>query len=226
MARNVTLVNLLVYLRDRSDCQDPPFTDALMTAYLNAALAYLWDIVTEENAMWNLTSEDLTMIAGTSEYALAADYYKTHQMLAQMASGRFVPLKTIHPQQVHADYYSAGISRGLTRYFLRADTVVFVPDPAAAWTVKHRYIAGAPILGDGTGGTVTAFNSRNDWSEFVINYAWRLAWTQEESSVADLDKILMLSERRIRRAAKIINLGEPPRIRDIDAEDQERNLYE
>jgi hypothetical protein len=225
MARNVTLTELLSRVKGPGEYRDPPFTDALITTYINSGWAQLWSMITEMNEQWNIDTENISVLSGTAEYSLDADWYRSIGFDMIMPDGRRVPLERCQFSERHKDYWYQGVYKEDTQYMLLNKKVEFVPEPNFNATVSHLFTPAYPILGDGTGTTVTSVDGHNDWVEWVVFYAWRLCALREESSTADLVAMMEDVERRIRVSMTSPDGANPAKVRDMYAERAMKRAY-
>lgn len=225
MARTVTLVSMRQEVRDLGEFRNPPFTDAMIDKWINAGWAQLWGVLSDVDILWNVDTETLSIVSGTAEYALDVDFFKLIGVDVLDDQNRWIPLERCNHSQRHLEYWSRGINRLNTRYMLRNRKIVLVPTPTWSGSAEVYFTPAYPVLGDGTGTTVVSVDSNNDWTEWVVFYAWRKALIREESSTGDVTEMMREVERRIISSMKSRDKANPPTIRDRDAEAGLKKYY-
>lgn len=210
MARTATLTVLIADTRKAADMEGSTFvSDSEITRYLNQSATELYDLLVEKSADYYVTSGTVSVVAGTSTYALPASFYKLLSAEVPLGGEMSYIMQPFAWAHRHL-YGEAGWGCGPVAYQLRGGNITFVPEPDAAYTVTVWYI---PAFTDLSAGSDT-LDGVNGWEEYVTLDAAIKCLRKEESDVSLLmAQKEMLRERIIRNAHR--DQGEPHRIIDV-----------
>lgn len=94
MARSVTLQSIANRARVHADLRQSSFiNDTEMLAILNETYAELYDELVASYENYYSTTSTVSIVAGTADYALPADFYKLISVDFQTGSGEYVTLQ-------------------------------------------------------------------------------------------------------------------------------------
>lgn len=196
MARSVTLQQIADRARVHADLKSSGFiSDTEMLGILNEVYPELYDelVVSYEN--YYSTTENITLVAGTSSYALPATFYKMIGVDLELSSGAYVTLKPFMEAERNGSPTSAAnIPAGTVR--LR-----FVPAPTTFAALSESI--------DGVAG----------WDRLLSLLAAIDMLDSEETESGPLYKKYLRTLDRIRGAAAPRDAGFPARITDVSKPD-------
>lgn len=238
----VTLATLTARARERADMVNSSFiTDTAdsLWAWVNEGAQKLHDKLVEaygnEYVEKNAT---LTLVGGTTDYALPSDFYKI-LLLEIFIGSRWLTLKQYTRQEQNA-FSSATVSwRGLPRYRLtknmttRADLIRMEPDPGGNYTGRVWYapqlqvynnsdvITGVPYMA----ATTDYIDVPNGWERYIILYAAIRALKKEESDSTALERELAKEESDLDSIIQNRNADQPFSAVDMDVVDLDPRWY-
>lgn len=149
--------------------------DTDLVDMINDALADYYDLlVAVRGHSYFESSATLSVVAGTSGYTLAADFYQMSTVTLEWGSTEFEAIHPINSNRELADYTTQQIAwERFTRKGYRltgtqagVKTLTLYPAPSSAVTLRYRYIpAFSPLTaGNGVGGVV---EGENAWFKLV-----------------------------------------------------------
>lgn len=193
MARTVTLLQLRTWARQLGNCEgDPNITDAELTALANRHLTEVYDALVDAGPQeYYAASTNVTSVAGTTAYALPADFRSLLDVYAQESS---TEVRLVHPM--------GNGQRG--RY--RA--------PTGAWVVTLEYVPAAPTLvnpGD-------TFDGVSGWEELIANLMARDIMVKRESDPNLVAGAIAALQNRINTRARSRDRGHPKYTSDLDSQ--------
>ncbi len=121
---------------------------------------------------------------GSLSYTLPSDYGYTLAVEYQAQSGVYVDLPRISFRDRNK-YSNASTSGPAIGYRLGNGVLALLPAPLSG-AYRHWYVPTAPVLGDGTGGTVTSFDGVNGWEEWIVYDVAIKMLVKEESDASQL----------------------------------------
>jgi hypothetical protein len=192
MARSVLLSTIADRARYMADQRNSNFTsDAEMLSIINDNYTELYDELVASNENYYTTTANLTLVAGTSSYALAADFYKIIGIDFAVSGSSYVTLKP---------YMEAERNQSLT-------TSTAIP----SGTVRVRYVP-APT-------TFTALSQSVDgvagWDRLLTLMVAMEMLDSEESDTKNLQAKYARTLDRIQTMAQNRDQGMPGRVVDI-----------
>lgn len=191
MARAVTLANLRTWVRQLSDTEnDDNVSDTELTALVNRHLTEVYDLLIESGPPdYYASSTTVSVTAGTTHYALAADFRALLGVYVHESNSERRPLMPMAEQ-----------TRG--RY----------KAPTSSATVTLEFIPAAPTL---TSGSAT-FDGVSGWEELIVARAARDIMIKREADPSAVMATAAAVEARIASRAKNRDRGAPKRIVDLD----------
>lgn len=193
MARTVTLANLRTWARQLSSTEsDPNITDAELTALANRHLTEVYDVLVDAGPPeYYAASTTVTTVAGTTVYALPADFRTLLDVYAQESSTQ---LRLLHPMGngMRAAYRS----------------------PTGAWSFTVEYIPTATALvsaGD-------TFDGVSGWEELIANLMARDVMVKQEADPSVVLATIGAQHARITARARSRDRGHPRYTSDLDAQ--------
>lgn len=210
MARTATLTTLISDTRRAADMEGSTFvSDAEITRYLNQSATELYDLLVEKAQDFYVTSGTVSVVAGTSSYALPAAFYKILSVEVPLG-GENPYILSPFAWSDRYKYSDEGWGRGPVAYQVRGGNIHFVPEPEGSYTVTVWYI---PAFTDLSAGGDT-LDGVNGWEEYVTTDAAIKCLRKEESDVSLLmAQKELLRERVLKMAHR--DQGEPNRIIDV-----------
>lgn len=219
MARTFTLAELRTELRLRGDYEDSGvFTDATLTAWVNDAIAEVYELVDQACENYFVTETSLTTTANSDTVSLPATFYKLVGL--DFLDGNIYRRLGAHDIQARTRY---GTLAGQPRsYRLQGGALRLLPTPDAAYTLRLLYIPAAPKLSaDGD-----TFDGINGFESLVVQKALLLCDMREERPLGDRMAIIQKLEDRVRTAVSARDAGEPHWLgRRVDPDDEEPGLW-
>jgi len=193
MARTVTLASLRTWARQLSATEgDPNITDAELTALANRHLTEVYDALVDAGPPeYYAATTTITTVAGTTLYALPADFRTLLDVYAQEST---FSLRLVHPMR--------GGERGKFR------------SPTGAWTCTVEYIPVPPTLVN-AGDT---FDGVSGWEELIANLMARDVMVKREQDPSIVLGSIGALQARIASRATGRDRGHPQYIADLDAQ--------
>lgn len=162
-SRTLTTLQGAVRNRVPISSTDTALTAAVLTDFINAALL---QISVEHNWPWLLASADISIVAGTSGYAVPTGYVATDEIV-ELATGEGLS------HRGRKDLLSIPTTnRGRPEWYSVYSALVNVrPVPDASYTYKHFYYKTEPALVSGSDTPLIP----TGFDEGVVEYATYLA---------------------------------------------------
>lgn len=193
MARTVTLANLRTWARQLANVEgDPNITDAELTALANRHLTEVYDALVDAGPPeYYAATTTVTTVAGTTLYALPADFRTLLEVYAQDASPN---LRLVHPMGngERARYRS----------------------PTSIWTCTIEYIP-TPAALVSSGDT---FDGVSGWEELIANLMARDVMIKRDQDTSDVRANIGALQARIATRARSRDRGHPRYTSDLDAQ--------
>lgn len=209
MGIQVSVTNLITYVRQRADIEESKFiTDDEILGYLNHSYQKLYDILVKTYEDYYVEDTEVTLVGGTSSYVLPTNFYKCLGVDLH-TSGQKVTLKPFNFgernkfQTNSYEYY---------QYKVQGGQIKFIPMPTGSGTVTVWFVPVAPTLT-----MVSSIDSINGYDEFVIVDAAIKCLQKEESDTTALQLEKQEAVSRIQSSASNRDAGEPKTITDVDA---------
>lgn len=194
MARTVTLLSLRTWARQLADIEgDPNITDTELTALANRHLTEVYDALVDAGPPeYYASTTTVTTVAGTTLYALPADFRTLLEVYAQESA---TDLRLVHPMG-HGQR---------ARY--RAPTNVY--------SATVEYVPAAPTLVN-SGDT---FDGVSGWEELIANLMARDCMTKRDMDISPVMASIGALQARIASRARSRDRGHPRYTSDLDAQD-------
>lgn len=191
MARAVTLTNLRAWARQLADVEnDDNVSDPELTALINRHLTEVYDLLVESSPPeYFASSTTVSVLVGTTTYALAADFRALLGVYVHESSDERRPLFPM-PEGARGQYKA----------------------PSATGTVTLEYIPAATTLVNGS----DTFDGVSGWEELIVVRAARDIMIKREADPSAVMASGAALEARIRSRSKNRDRGQPRRITDLD----------
>jgi len=219
MARFVTLADMRNAIKLRGSYENSSdITDALLTDFINEAIAELWDILKSKRDDRLVSSFTITYLANAPTYDLSVSvdsdmngeptsFYELRKLEIadpSVASGwrrlRKIDLDVSHQYaNLYGKRYVYRLQGGGSGGAGSADQLVLHPTPTVNETLRVWYIPSAPILVDG--GASANFNSISAYEELVYQLAWRRCRDRQEQDLSSVDREIARLTARISTAS-------------------------
>lgn len=208
-----TLLQLRTRARQRANMENSQFvTDAEFNSYLNEAIADLRDkMISKVGADYFASTTTFTLVNGTENYALPADFYKILYVEQRGIDQLYYKMRRFEVAERSLgaspiSYYAPEI-----KYRLTANNITFTPvNQLGGIQVRLTYV---PVPTELSADNDT-LNGYNGWETYVILLAARKALVKEESDVSQVDSELQSLIQRIEAMADNRDHGQPFRIQD------------
>ena len=215
---SVTLTTLLSRVRTRADMVGSLFvTDSELTAFLNASLDELYDLVLQKfGDDYYVSSSSITTVAGTSSYALPSGFYKLLGVDLTIG-GEVRDLKRFEFKERNLHRNSTGLvgPTDAPRYRLEGSNLRLYPAPQSVMSGTLWYVPQRTQLSSGS----DTVDFPGGWEEYAVIDAAIKALVKEESDPAALIAAKADMLRRIEQAATNRDAGEPERVADVQVYD-------
>jgi len=212
MSRTRTLLQLRDEIRNRGDLMVVRHTDVELTRNVNQSIAELYDLLVEVNKDYFLDYDDVSVVSGTGEYALDADFYKVLGVDVQDGS-HWRQLRRFNWAERN-QLQEGGAGKLTTRYRAMGSNLRLRPTPQWSGTLRLWFIPAYEVLvnpGD-------TFDGMAGWEEYVVIDCLIKARVKDEEDIQELMALKDAQIRRIRSEASERDDGEPNRIRDCSTE--------
>ncbi len=217
---SVTLATLRTRAQRRADRENSSFVaTAEWTDLINEAGAELHDLVVLSFEDYLLTTESISIVAGTQSYALPSAFYKERGVDYTSGGSTY----TVRPFLFRERNYYGGLGGLVTddianlRYQILGSNIRFVPSPSSSGTVTLWYIPQYTLLSADADTLSTAY--ANGWEAFIVLGAAIKALKKEEADTSSLEMERQDLRSRIEAALKGRASGEPLRIVDVQQSD-------
>lgn len=209
MARNVTLAQIRTEVVNQGGYKNSHvFTPAVLNAWINRAIAKVYDLVWEADNDYYTTEVDLQTTAGSDGVALPADFQRLIS-LARQDGGEFRRLRRMR-QHEWAKW--EGHSGEPSRYRLQRGNIRLAPKPDSVYALKLLYLPVAPTLAADD----DEFDSIDYFDELVIAEVLLKCAARDERSTVELERTIQRLERSIRGRADGRDAGEPMYLADFE----------
>lgn len=210
---SVTLTELKARARSRADMPTPAFvTDAELTYWINEGNQRLHGKLVEAYGEEYVESQAvLTTIAGQSDYALPAGFFKLYGIDLPIA-GRTRTLRpyTRGERNIYRDTRFSNVSP--PRYSVVGSNLRLAPTPPSA-TGTIWYAPEATVLVNGA----DTINYPNGWEKYVVAYAAMQMLAKEESDVSVMAGLISAWERELDEAKENRDAAFPRSAVDVEA---------
>jgi hypothetical protein len=197
MARTVTLASLRTSVQRRGSLENSSdITSAMLTEFINEAVAETYDILVEKWSDYFLSSTTLSFAAGATTASLPADFYKLRALFIADAS---VPsgLRRLRTHDLTSAHMFYTVVAKNYRYRLQAGNLVIVPAAVSAETLTLYYVPCCPVLA----ADLDTFDGVNGYEELVVQLAYKRCLQRQELPTGDVDNEVARLVARVARAA-------------------------
>lgn len=183
MSSTVTLAQLTARARDLADqpASGGFIDDARLYEQINYALATLWAAMTDANEEYGLSRQSISVLAGTEEYSLPTDYYKTRKCFPKDSSGnRMAPLRRFELNELGATILPP--ARDQLKYRVLGKKLMLAPKPEEAFTLEHWYVPESPQFNVASPSTAIDSVFPIGWDEYLVARGAKYILAKEDSS--------------------------------------------
>lgn len=215
---SITLLELRTQARQRADMEKSQFVkDPELNNYINNSIAELYDLISDAyGSDYFVTSEALSVVAGTKQYSLPDDFYELKAVDLKIDGSNYidVPRFNFAERNKYQDfgpwffYLNTNV-----RYRLVGSTIYFSPTPNQNANVVIWYVPLATKLVDDD----DELDDLNGYSEYVIIDAAIKMMQKEESDVSVLAAQKQFIIERIKQKTANRDAGHPNSVTDIYA---------
>lgn len=211
----VTLTTLRARARESADKTGSSFiSDAAnsLDAWINEGVQHLHEKLVEAmGEKYAYSTSSLSFVAGTTDYALPADFLKLYGVDVPYAG----VTQTLRPytfaeRNWHKNRAQLGI--GVPRYTILGTNLHIEPSLITATATLH-YAPAAALLVNGS----DTVNFPNGWERYVVIYAAMRATMKEESDASPLAALLRAEDERLETLIQDRDVGHPRKLVDIEA---------
>lgn len=186
------------------------YTNSFLTAWVNEAIADLYDLVTDQFQGFYDKTGTVTTVAGAQTVNLPADFYELRALDRQVATDHHTPLRRISLIQSY-DYQGRGVPEA---YMLHGGTAPGTlrlwPVPDGAYTLRLTY---EPLF-TSLALDADSFDFRNGWEEYVHEAVLLKIDMREGKSINERMATLQRIRQRIVGSAAKRNSAEPEHLTD------------
>lgn len=206
MARTSTLAVLRLAVQEHGQYENSAdITTVMLNRFINEAIAECYDLLVQRWADYYVTRANVLFVVGTDLYTLPTDFYKLRKVEIADASASS-GWRQLFPVDLSVSHqYGVASSIEEYRYRLEQGSVVIVPTPATAETIRLFYVPSAAMLTLDT----DAFDGINGYEELVLQLAMKRCKAREELPTNDIDEEVARLTQRIRSAADGRDATEP-----------------
>lgn len=217
MPRTVTLSTLRADWRFESGFSNSRvFDDDRVDAYLNDAIADVWDMLLAVRPDYYVAEHDVNTVIGDDEIELAEDHYRIRAVRVTIG-GQLYP---VHPVNLSESWrFARGTAHPRTwRYRQQGAVLRLTPTPAEVAALKVYYLPYAPTLED----DADTFDGISGYERLVVLLAVRAAFRRERMPTGDIDRELADETAKIKAAASELDSGTPFYLDGMGGQDNER----
>jgi hypothetical protein len=208
-----TLSDLRSQVRQRANMENSTFvTDSEFNRYINLSIAELYDMLSEKDADYNISSSTFSLIPGNDAYNLPVDFYRLRGVDLNIDSNNVVTLKKFEFEDRNRfNSYPSLAENFDIRYRLRGNQIVFSPgENISAQSITLWYIP-LPVTLSSDSSTLNGYNG---WEEIVIVKSAIKALVKEEQETSQLQLEYEQLKQRLEAAMDQRDSGQPSKIYD------------
>lgn len=220
MSLAVTLANMRTEVRRRANIENSGFiSDAEINALLNEGLNEVYDLLVAARAQeYRRSTQALTTVAGTSSYALAADFYQLVSVDINYGAGMTGSARPYAEYERNMFKWLPGWQiNSPVLYRLQGSNINFVPTPSAAYSINVNYYPAYVTLANDS----DTFDGVSGWEAYGIWFA--VAACQSKHKTMDptfaLGRVAQLRDRIAGLAAER-DAGTAERVHDTTDVDE------
>lgn len=227
MANTVNVSDLITLSRQRANMEASQFvTDAEIVSLLDRGYKELYDLLVQTYQEYFLTSTLVTLVAGTDNYPLPADFYKLQgidYITQNSTNSRWTmrPFMFNERNQYQSSAYLFSFSNTNLRYLISGSNLKFRPIPIQSGTIEVFYVPVPKTLTASSTPGPTEQNSIdavNGYDEYVILDAAVNMLNKEESDSTALRAMKEETTQRIIKSAADRDIGQPQRVTDVSSQ--------
>lgn len=215
MPKTVTLSSLRDQAKQRADMVYSSFLlDAEWNQNINNSWYELYDLLIGAYGNDYYTStQTISIISGTSSYALPANHYKTLGVDYVVSSTEKYPLDryTLRDRNRNNNSFSRRAYSPDYQYRISGGNIVIMPTPNVSGTLEHLYIPVAVTMTSDS----DEIDGVNGFEEFIVVDAAIKALQKEESDVTVLLQQKAYLIKRLEEMAEDRDAGDPERVTDV-----------
>lgn len=219
---SITLAELRTQARQRSDMESSDFvSDSELTAYINASIAELQDILIQAyGSDYYVSTYLFNTASGVESYALPSDFYKVVGVDGKVNSNTYHNIKRFNfneRNRYNEPVFWSVIGAPSVRYRIVGSNIRLSPPPDGVTEIRLWYNPlAAKLVADGD-----TLNDLNQFSEYIIVDAAIKMLQKEESDVTVLFAQKQALIKRITEVANNRDANEPESVSDIYLEDDD-----
>lgn len=203
MASTRTFLELQTSVYNDGDLRLVRHPLATVKVWINQGVKELYNLLVNANQDLYMDSDDITVTAGTIEYSLDAEFFKSLGVDKLLSTGKYAAIRRFNNadrnQRVELRYRIMGSKLRLSG-----------PDDWSG-TLRHWFIPAATALSDDT----DTFDGINGFEDYVINYCLIKAKTKDDEDLGELPGIKKDLEQKIKDTMQDRDEGEPDQVRDV-----------
>lgn len=231
MARTVRLDALRSRARVYSDQRTSDEANAFITStelntIINDQLAELYDLLLSARGQdYYITSDTLSIVAGTTTYSLPADFYQLKTVTLEWGTHEHELVEPINSVAGRAALNNDDdwTQYGRKGYRLRGTNIEFLPEPSSAVTCRLQYVPTCTVLTNDS----DTFDGVNGWDKLVsLGAAMEMLEIEEEGSSSRLQPLYDRTYARIEALAADRDADQPMQIEDVRPDGVMRPWYQ
>jgi len=208
-----TLLEIRTQVRQRANMENSTFvTDSEFNRYINLSIAELYDMLSEKDSDYNISSNTFNLVSGTDAYSLPADFYRLRGVDMNVDANNKITLKKFEFEDRNRfNSYPSLAANFDIRYRLRGNQILFSPgENISAQSITLWYIPLPTALSIDT----DTLNGYNGWEEIVIVKSAIKALVKEEQDTSQLQLEYEQLKQRLDAAMDQRDSGQPSKIYD------------
>jgi len=218
MARDVSLLAIRTEIVNTGGYKNSPvFTALVLNAWINRAIARVYDLVWEADNDYYTDETNLPTIAGNDAVALPLTFKKLIGLARQDGND----YRQLRRMRQHEWIRWEGQSGAPTHYRLQRGNIRLAAKPDAIYSLRLYYLPVAPTLvvdGD-------TFDSIDYFDELVIAYVLKKCAGRDERQLGELKIEIDELEKNIRKRADGRDAGEPLYLADLSDNSDDEGFW-
>jgi hypothetical protein len=180
-------------------------TPEVLDEIINDAVGEGWDVIVSKWLDYYISTQSISLIAGTDEYSLATDFYKLRVVWIQDGT-RWIKLSPASLDAAHEFTGNSVGTKGEYRYRLTNRKLVLMPVPSSAETLRVYYI---PIKTEMSSDSDSVTFDVPIELKYIIAIAWRDVLDQQNLDPSPAIAKIQQYEQKLRTAADSLDASEP-----------------
>lgn len=208
-----TLANLRTRVRERANMENSTFvSDSELNRYINYSINDLRDkMIIKTGEEYFADTGTITLVDGTEEYNLPADFYKVISCQIKGNDDLYYPMKRFEYSEMNDFAGPQYLGRADIRFRVRSDKLIINPTQGIGGReIRLVYVPLPPELGIDAD-TLDGFNG---WDEYVVLLSAIKCLQKEEQDVSDLKQELMVMDARMDKMMDNRDHSQPARVQD------------